>query len=546
MKKISTGIENFKELIDKNCYYMDKSAFIDIALSQKVSLFTRPRRFGKTLNMSMLYYFLSNKEKENAYLFDGLKITKNEEVMKLQNQFPVIFISLKDIKASSFRASMDDFKILISNLYKRFNELKGSSCLDQTDQDIFLSLREMNSSDSVLKLSLLYLSNLLEAHYHRKVILLIDEYDVPLQAAYQYGYYEEMSNFLSGFFCSVLKTNDALYCGVMTGCLRIAKESIFTGLNNFCVYSILEEESEECFGFTQHEVDRLLEYYQLEGQKAKIKEWYDGYLFGNVDIYNPWSTLYCVSDLLRNPKKEPISYWANTSGNDLVYNYLETSDSLMKEDFERLVQGKVIVKRIRPELTYREMDDINNIYSFLLFTGYLKIKESYGNDRYGLVIPNKEVLKIYNDSFMDYFENYTNHRKKDLYIALEKGEERKANDLLNDILENSISYYDNYENFYHGFLVGLFSDYTVESNKEAGKGRFDLALLPKRIGQTAIIIECKHSKSDEYLVEDAKKGAQQIIDEKYMEYPNVKKYLNSIGYGISFNKKQCYIVKAEA
>ena len=545
MKSITTGTEDFKEFINNNYYFSDKSQFIEIALKDKVSLFTRPRRFGKTLNMSMLYYFLSNKEKDNSSLFNGLKITQNKEMMKLQNQFPVIFVTLKNMKGLCFEECLDAYKLIFNNLLSQFSELfETKTFMDST----LLILERCSHNLATLgeyKESLCILSRCLEHFYDRKVVVLVDEYDVPLQAAYQNGYYDEMSNFLSGLFGSVFKTNGSLYKGVMTGCLRIAKESIFSGLNNFSVYSIFDELSEDCFGFTQEEVNDILDYYRLSEHQTKIKEWYDGYLFGTKEIYNPWSTLYYVKELLVNNQKEPSSYWANTSGNDIVYNYIQNSDYSMKEEFEELANGKAITKIVKPELTYREMDDINNIYSFLLFTGYLKVKKSLGNNTYELIIPNKEVNTIYINSFLDYFTEFTRVRKNKLYDALVSEDVMTSNDLLNDILENSISYYDNYESFYHGFLIGLFNDYKTQSNKEAGKGRFDVVIFPRRITQTAIVIECKHSESDAHLVEDASLAAKQIVEKGYMNHPDVKKHFNAVGYGISFNKKQCFIVKSE-
>lgn len=544
MKRISTGTENFKEFIDQNYYCVDKSQFIEVALRDKVSLFARPRRFGKTLNMSMLYYFLSNKEKDNTYLFDGLKISENKEIMKLQNQFPVISLSLKEINRSSLEASISSYRILISNLYKKFSELKDSSSLDSFDKNIYNSIREMTSSESVLQSALLYLSNFLEAHYHQKVVILIDEYDVPLQAAYNNNYYDEIIDFFKSALSSALKTNDSLYKGVLTGCLRIAKESIFTGLNNFSVYSILDDQSADCFGFTQEEIDEVLNYYSLSSHKDKIKEWYDGYLFGNLEIYNPWSTLYYIKELLINPNIEATSYWANTSSNEIVYNYIRNSDRSMKDEFEELVQGKAIIKDIKPELTYREMDDINNIYSFLLFTGYLKVSKYLGNNKYELVIPNKEVYKIYDNHFMDYFSEAIRDRSKEFVECLKKEDIEKANEILNEILFESVSFYDNYENFYHGFLVGLLSGNKVESNREVGEGRFDIVIKPFNIFQKCIVIECKKTDNPMDIEKDAAKAIDQIINKKYIEGLKQAGYRDVIGYGIAFYQKACYIMKA--
>lgn len=352
-----------------------------------------------------------------------------------------------------------------------------------------------------------------------------------------------MVDFLRSVFSSSLKTNDALEKGIMTGCLRISKESIFTGLNNFTSYSILDNIENEFFGFIEKEIRQMLEDYGLSNSFEEVKEWYDGYMFGNLEIYNPWSTLVYIKNKTQDQYFKPVSFWSNTSSNDVIYHYIEEGDETLHDEFEELMQGKSIIKMIKPELTYREMDNINNIYSFLLLTGYLKVKKEEENHQYELIIPNREVYEIYQQSFMDYFDNYTTNRKKELYQLLVEGDEERANELLNDILERSISYYDNYENFYHGFLVGLLSHEKVESNREAGKGRFDLAILPRRITGTAIIIECKHSMSDDDLFTDSESGAKQIKEKGYLEDKKFKKYRNIKGYGISFYKKQCYITK---
>ena len=451
MKLIPTGIENFKTMIDKNAYYVDKTNLIADILNEQVVLYTRPRRFGKTLNMSMLYYFFSIKEKENAYLFNDLYISKNKEALEHQNKYPTIFISLKEMKNLTFDAQISSFSSIIYELLEKNLEILSASQLTDATKKKLNSLHDETTSIEDLKFSLRIISNALYTYYHQKVIILIDEYDVPLQSAYQNNYYDEMVDFLRSVFSSALKTNDALEKGVMTGCLRISKESIFTGLNNFKTYSLLEQ----------------------------------------------------------------------------------------------LIQGKSLEKYIKPELTYREMDHINNIYSFLLLTGYLRVIEDLGENKYKLVIPNKEVYEIYKQSFMSYFEDYTFVRKEDLYQCLVREDVDQANEILGDILSRSISYFDNQESFYHGFLVGLFSGKKIKSNREAMHGRFDLCILPKQIFQTALILECKHSKSVKELVSDAKEGAKQIIDNKYEDEIINDGYLHVKGYGISFYKKYCYIVKAE-
>lgn len=543
MKLLPTGIENFKTMIDKSAYYVDKTNFIEDVLSEQVVLYTRPRRFGKTLNMSMLYYFFSIKEKENAYLFDGLNITKNKDALKHQNKYPTIFISLKEMKNLTFDAQISSFSNVIYELLEKNLEILSSDQLSDTTKDILNKLHNRSSCIEDLKISLRVITNALYTYYQQKVIVLIDEYDVPLQAAYQNNYYEEMVEFLRSVFSSALKTNDALEKGVMTGCLRISKESIFTGLNNFTAYSVLNNISSESFGFTELEVKQLLKDYNLSEKMDEVKEWYDGYQFGNKEIYNPWSTLMYVKNITQDVSFKPISFWANTSGNDIVVKYIQNGDKKLRKEFDVLMSGQSLIKYIKPELTYREMDNINNIYSFLLLTGYLKVIKDRGENQYELIIPNKEVYEIYKQSFMSYFEDYTTSKKNELYQELVDGDAKKVNLLLNDILLRSISYFDNQESFYHGFLVGLLNDYEVVSNKESGNGRFDVCVLPENILGTIVLIECKHSISEDNLIDDAKEGARQIVEKKYLEEHRFKKYENAIGYGISFYKKQCYVAK---
>lgn len=545
MKLIPTGIENFKTLIDKNAYYIDKTNFISEVLNEQVVLYTRPRRFGKTLNMSMLYYFFSNKEKENSYLFEGLNISHNSEAMKHQNQYPVIFLSLKEMTNLSYERQLNAFSNIIYELLEKNLELLESDHLTDITKNKLNSLHSETASIEDLSTSLRIISQAMFAHYHEKVIILIDEYDVPMQAAYQNDYYDKMVDFLRSVFSSSLKTNDALEKGIMTGCLRISKESIFTGLNNFSSYSILDNIANECFGFTTKEVEQLLSDYQLSQSMNEVREWYDGYRFGDLEIYNPWSTLSYVKYRIRDVSFRPVSFWANTSSNSIVMQYIQSGDRRLRNEFEQLMNGQSIIKDIKAELTYREMDNINNIYSFLLLTGYLKAINDLGDHRYELVIPNREVYEIYRQSFMSYFRDYASARKNTLYQELISGNEASVNEILNDILMRSISYYDNQESFYHGFLVGLLNDYEVISNREAGDGRFDLCILPDSILGTVVIIECKHSLSDDDLIEDAVDGAKQITNRNYFGEKRFKKYAHAVGYGISFNKKQCYVVKTD-
>ena len=556
MKRITTGTENFKEFMDKNYYYVDKTMLIDDVLSDKVMLYTRPRRFGKTLNMSMLYYFFSNQEKENAYLFEGLNVSKHQHLMLHQNQYPVIFLSLKDMKSLNYLEQIQQFAYIMKIIILQHLNLFDSPLIDESDKKTLNDLRFLRADPIQLKNSLSMLSRCLYQHYHQKVIILIDEYDVPLQSAYQHDYYDEMVDFIRSVFSSALKTNDALERGVLTGCLRISKESIFTGLNNFTVRTITDIEASDCFGFTQEEIDELLKYYNLMDNRQEMKEWYDGYLFGKTEIYNSWSALNYVKKLLNDDHFQAVSFWANTSSNDLVKTYIEYATMTMKEEFERLINGQSIIKKIVPELTYREMDfhsiqTMNdNVYSFLLFTGYLKIKSKVDNDHpytYELVIPNKEVKYIYEDIFMKWFDSYQRERKGKFIDKLIKGEMIEAIDLLNDVLESSISYYDSLESFYHGFMVGFLqeTEYEIQSNKETGEGRFDIALVPRRITRECIILECKHSKSVGTLIQDSQIAADQIVQKGYREIFIRQGYPKVLGFGISFYRKQCYITKCK-
>ena len=521
-------------------------------LSNKDLTLYRRNTLGFVFQFYHLVPNLTVKENIESGAYLSKKPISVDELLKTlgleehQNKYPTILISLKEMKSSSFKAQIISFSNIIYELLEKNLEILSSAQLTDTTKKKLNSLHDETTSIEDLKFSLRVISNALYTHYHQKVIVLIDEYDVPLQSAYQNNYYDEMVDFLRSVFSSALKTNDALEKGIMTGCLRISKESIFTGLNNFTSYSILNNIGNEYFGFNENEVKQLLEDYQLSSYMNEVKEWYDGYLFGNTEIYNPWSTLMYVKNKIQDQSFKPVSFWANTSGNDLVVNYIQNGSDELHEEFEQLIQGQSLEKYIKPELTYREMDNINNIYSFLLLTGYLRVIEDLGENKYRLVIPNKEVYEIYKQTFMSYFEDYTFVRKENLYQSLVKGDVDQANEILGDILSRSISYFNNEESFYHGFLLGLFSGKKIKSNREAMHGRFDLCILPKQIFQTALILECKHSKSVKDLISDASEGAQQIIDNKYEEEIINEGYLHVKGYGISFYKKYCYIVKVQA
>lgn len=545
MRWLPIGIENFKELIDKEYYYVDKTLFIKDVIKEKVSLFTRPRRFGKTLNMSMLYYFFSVREKDNAYLFDKLAISKVPEALAHQNQYPVIFLSLKDMKRSNYDMQIEKFGSLIADLVNMNAELLSSTALNDAQKNLLMQYQNGTSSIGNLMDALLKISMYLQQHYQKKVILLIDEYDVPLQNAYLNGYYNEMVDFLKNVFSAALKTNDALEKGMLTGCLRIAKETIFTGLNNFNVHSIFDKESSSDFGFTPDETMQLLQKYNLSSYSNIMKEWYDGYMFGDQEIYNPWSVLMYVQKIIQNDD-EPESFWANTSGNDLVYRYIQQGDDEMKLDFDLLSTGGMIEKTIKSEVTYREMDDPENIYSFLLFTGYLKTMEKTGNNTYKIMIPNKEIHYIYITIFEEWFKKQIKNSKAAFFKALIEEDVKQANIILNNVLYQSISYYDYDEKYYHGFMVGILQgNGIVSSNQESGLGRFDIAILPRSLIERGLVLELKTSVSLTKLKQTAEKACEQIRNQQYINGLLSEGYEDIIGYGIAFYKKSCVIAKVE-
>ena len=543
MKRLPIGIENFKELIDKNYYYVDKTEFIKDVCNEKVALYTRPRRFGKTLNMSMLYYFFSIKETENAYLFQNLNISKDTQLLKHQNQYPVIFITLKDMKNNSFHKQLEMYSLLIQKVIRKNKELLTSKDIDEFDKERIINLYRGVHNEVDLQNALGFISDCLMQHHHKKVILLIDEYDVPLQNAYLNECYDEMVNFLRNVFSAAFKTNDALEKGVLTGCLRIAKESIFTGLNNFRVVSIFDEISNQRFGFTQPEIDMMLQDYQRKDYQKQMKEWYDGYQFGGCDIYNPWSALMYVDKLANTSRREPESFWANTSGNDIIYRYIKEANPKMRDEFDILAAGGMIEKAVKDDITYREMDQISNVYSFLLYTGYLKAIRCLDEDKriYQLMIPNKEIKRVFLSIFSEWFDEQVEHSGNSFVEALMKENLIQAADILNNILFQSISYFDYDEKFYHGLLIGMLSEYQTVSNGEAGLGRFDIAILPLSRMSRGVVLELKVAKQEEDLQKLSEEACRQIRDMKYIEGLQKKGYEDILGYGIAFYKKSCII-----
>ena len=527
MKLIPTGIENFKTMIDKNAYYVDKTNLIADILNEQVVLYTRPRRFGKTLNMSMLYYFFSIKEKENAYLFNDLYISKNKEALEHQNKYPTIFISLKEMKNLTFDAQISSFSSIIYELLEKNLEILSASQLTDATKKKLNSLHDETTSIEDLKFSLRIISNALYTYYHQKVIILIDEYDVPLDKAFQKGYYDEMVELMRGLLGQVLKTNDFLQFAVLTGCLRISKESIFTGLNNFEVLSILNVQYDECFGFTDTEVKKILSDYNLSDHYLQIREWYDGYRFGNTDIYCPWDVIRYCKSLCADPDALPEDFWSNSSGNEIVRRFIDKADIQTKNEIERLISGECIEKEIAEELTYNELDkSIENLWSVLFTTGYLTQQGRTQNGKYLLSIPNTEIRNLFTKKIKEWFSDVSKNDGKTLEIfcnAFIEKKPEKIEQLFGDYLWNTISIRDTAiakekkENFYHGILLGLLgykSSWLIKSNAESGIGYSDI-LIEAPENRTGIVIELKYAE-DGNMDAACKQALKQIEDKDYI------------------------------
>ena len=551
MKRIPNSTDDFKTMIDKNMYFVDKSMLIEHIMDDQISLIPRPRRFGKTLNMSMLKYFYSIKEKDNAYLFHDLKIT-HSIAMKDQNQFPVIMLTLKDMIGEDFESALYDFKFSVAHYLSMHQELLHSSKIDANTMYLLQSYWNRTANDKDYELSLYTLSVALYQHYEKKVIILIDEYDVPLQNAYafdlkyhdsEYTFYNKMALFFKILFSKTFKSNLFLEKAVLTGCLRIAKESIFTGMNNLEVHSIFDNNTATDFGFTQEEINSLLQAFSLTQYSHQIKDWYDGYHFGKADIYNPWSVMNYLKNINNGNTTKPISYWANTSGNDIIYHYISKADASMKQEFDALVNDHPIVKEIHGDLTYRELDSIDHIYSFLLFTGYLKYQKEVRSGCYELSIPNKEIKEIYTRTFNQWFKEEKRSYGPKILNAFLSGDPNEASLLLNAFMNKTISYYDTLnENSYHMMLIGLLSSVELVSNREAGLGRFDIAYIPGDVYSTAFIIEYKVAPSDQKREESALTALSQIKNKGYAQSLKRQGYRKIHCYSVSFYKKNASIV----
>ena len=555
-KRIPIGYEDFKQLIDSGFYYVDKSMFIYELLHSggQNNLITRPRRFGKTLNFSMLKYFFDINEKDNAYLFDGLKISEYyEELAMYRNTHPVITLSLKCAKQGNYREALRGLKYEIQRQFINNKFILDSDKLADEYKDEYKKILSMDE-DAVWSNSIQLLSICLKQYYGTKTIILIDEYDVPLEDAYFSGYYDEMVRFIRSLFESALKTNSALEFSVITGCLRISKESIFTGLNNLAVNSILSNKYSESFGFVQYEVDELMKYYNIEEKSQLMKKWYDGYLFGKSEVYNPWSVLNQVKEWSEDKDISAIPWWTNTSSNNIIRTLVSQADNETKDIIENLIHGGNVETVLKETVTYGDLTENNeNIWSFLFFTGYLKIKEIVKTGEvigeptiYSLVIPNLEIKSCYTDIIIQYFEIYKKAINKDnLYKALLGRNAQSFAEQITDLLRKTISYYDSTESFYHGLISGLLSGnvyYKVESNRETGDGRSDLVLYQQDVAQNAVILEFKVCGKNETADEAAKRALKQINDRDYASKAREDGYKNIIKYGVAFKGKMCYAI----
>lgn len=558
-KKIPVGIENFEDFRKENFYFVDKTMFIADLLYNwgKVNLFTRPRRFGKSLNMSMLKSFFE--VGTDKTLFDGLKITQEKELCeKYMGKFPVVSLTMKDVDGLDFESAKEQLQMLIGTQAERFDFLSASDRLTENDKEKYRSLIFLNNgsyqmTDAVLKNSMQTLCYLLSKHYGSKVIILIDEYDVPLDKAFQAGYYDEMASLIRNLFSNALKTNEYLYFAVLTGCLRISKESIFTGLNNLKVHTITDSRYDEYFGFTDADVHEILKFYGLEAHTDIIKEWYDGYQFGSVSVYCPWDVINYCDALLEDPEAEPENYWANTSGNAMIRRFIIKSDRQTRSEIERLIAGESIVKTVNQELTYSELDSsINNLWSVLFTTGYLTQRGRKSRGQCSLVIPNLEIQELFIHQIQEWFHEESTADTEVLQRfceAFSKGDAATVEELLNAYLWKSISIRDTAvrkerkENFYHGMLLGLLqyeNNWEIESNAESGDGYSDISIrTSKRVG---VVIEVKYA-DDGNLEKACADALEQIETKKYVSSLQRDGMKEIIKYGIAFYKKQCKVLE---
>lgn len=555
-KKLPVGIDSFEKLRREGFYYIDKTGLIRDLLNNwgEVNLFTRPRRFGKTLNMSMLKSFFEIGADKT--LFDGLAISKETALCEeYMGKYPVVFLSLKGVDGLTFEDAYGMLRRIIRAEAFRMEYLAKSDRVSEKELRTFLRLLDEKDTKGDILDSLKTLSSLLYQHYGQKVVLLIDEYDVPLDKAYHHGYYREMVALIRGLFGQVLKTNDSLQFAVLTGCLRVAKESIFTGLNNFKVLSIVDPRFDEHFGFTDVEVKKLLADYHLDRHFAEIKEWYDGYRFGEVDVYCPWDVINHVDLLRAKPDAKPQAYWINTSGNDMVKKFVDKADATTQEEIERLVAGEAIEKHVRLELTYPEIrESIDNLWSVLFTTGYLTHAGQTEDGRYRLRMPNREVREVFIFQIQEWFKASIEKDRQPTQAfcqALLEGDADNAGNELTMIMSGMISVLDTKardeqkENFYHGLLLGLLrsvADWKILSNAEAGEGFSDIIIEPRRMPNAGIIIEIKYAATFRGLDEACAKAMEQIKMRRYDERLRNEGREDILAYGIAFNRKRCKAV----
>ena len=549
-KKLPIGIENFEEMQKQDFYYVDKTGLIVDLLAGwgKVNLFTRPRRFGKTLNMSMLKCFFEIGTDKS--LFDGLRVSEEKELCeKYMGKYPVVFISLKDVDGLTFEDAYDMLREIIRKECVRLQFLMDSDALTDAEKEPMKRLLGNRPERVDIKNSLALLCSLLEKHYGQKPILLIDEYDVPLDKAYYHGYYAQMIDLIRAMFQSALKTNSSLFFAVLTGCLRVSKESIFTGLNNLMVHSISDVSFDEYFGFTDEEVRKLLADYGLEDHYEETRAWYDGYRFGEQDVYCPWDVLNYVYALRFNPQAQPKAYWINTSGNDMVRRLIEKgSDGTEQLEIERLIEGETITKPLNENLTHAEIDaNIENLWSLLYMTGYLTAVDYPDGSVYSLRIPNREVQHIFKQQVLSWFKDKVRaetEKLTGLYAAFETGDTDTIKEILDEQLLDTVSFYDAHESFYHGFLLALLStcaSWNVSSNIETGKGRSDI-LVSRKDRKIGFVVEVKDVKDEEKLDAACEAALRQIDERDYTAILRRFRVKEIHKYGIAFWDKECRVV----